>query len=99
MRDTDLASWLVGNLRDHYEGVDYVEDALVIADIVCGSFESNDDAETLIIAVGYVLGIVLDWKEASPETIGKVQAIRRIALPGMDELPEPNRKQQAGMLQ
>jgi hypothetical protein len=107
LRDIDLASSIIGNLRDCFMGTDYeyVDSALWIADNVFadgpwrewGPSEPNDDAEDMIRAVGNVLGMVLGWKEISPETIGKVQAIRRIAL--MDELPEPNRKQQAGMLQ
>jgi hypothetical protein len=93
MRDINLASSIIGDLRDFFAGTDYVEDALLIADTVCGKTahgpgqigpDGNDDAESLIAAVGYVLGMVLDWKEASAETIDKVKAIRRIALPGID---------------
>jgi hypothetical protein len=82
MTDIELASSIIGNLRKFFDGTEYIEDALQIAHIVCRPGESNDHAKGLIVAVGYVLGIVLDWKEASPETIAKVKAIRLIALPG-----------------
>jgi hypothetical protein len=90
MRDIDLASSIIGNLRDCFMGTDYdyVEAALWIADNVFadgpwrewGPSEPSDDAEDLIRAVGDVLGIVFGWKEVSPEAIAKVKAIRSIAL-------------------
>jgi hypothetical protein len=90
MRDIELASSIIGDLRECFMCTDYVyvDSALLIADTVCGVTaccpgqigpDGNDDAKSLIMAVGHVLGMVLDWKEASPETIGKVEAIRRIA--------------------
>jgi hypothetical protein len=91
MKDIHLASEIIGNLRDYFMGSEYayVDSALWIADNVFalgtwrewGPSEPNDTVEDLIRAVGTVLGIVLDWEETtSPETIGKVQAIRHIAL-------------------
>jgi hypothetical protein len=93
MREIELASSIIGNLRDCFMGTHYVDSVLMIADTVIGDIacdhgpwgpNSNDDAEDLIRAVGYVLGMVLGWKEIAPETIGKVEAIRKIALPGID---------------
>jgi hypothetical protein len=80
MSDINLASSIVGHLRERFDDTDYVREALIIADIVFGDMcdpghplgpNGNDDAEDLIWAVGNVLGLVLGWKEASPETIAK----------------------------
>lgn len=68
-------------LRKFYHGVDMCEDAVAIADIVCSSdMEGEDEAQAILMHLGYLTGLMADWKLA-PETCAKLKQIRSIAHP------------------
>jgi hypothetical protein len=84
--DWDTAGKIVEALWEFYHGYDYAEDALNIARIVvCGMCEDEEEStpERLLSDIGFVLGVVFEWK-VSPELLARVEAIRRLALPGIE---------------
>lgn len=83
--DWDTAGKIVEALWEFYHGYDYAEDAFDIARIVVGEGyedDADDAAERLLSAIGFMLGMVLDW-DVSPELLARVKGIRRLALPGV----------------
>ena len=84
--DWDTAATIVDALWEFYHGYDYAEDAFDIARIVVSESEwegTEDTAEHLVMAIGFALGLVYEWK-LSPELRARVEAIRRLALPGIE---------------
>jgi hypothetical protein len=66
-------------------GTQLNEDALRIAKlIVCDETEDEPAAQKILTSMAYLVWLMLDWKDLTPETAAKLEQIRNLVFPDLD---------------